>query len=66
MKLKLSHYIHDLCNLQIVGISQQYYPRPLTHRITKYKRQYNDIMKCFPIYKNTSIFFRGWLLINVI
>lgn len=66
MKLKLSHYIHDVSNLQIVGITHQHYPRPLTHRITDYKRQYNDHIKCFPIYKNVSIFFTDWLLINVI
>ena len=70
MKLKISRYIHDVCNLQIIGASadtsQQYYLKSPVYRITDYKRMYNDHIKCFPIYKNTSIFFRKWLLINAI
>ena len=66
MKLKPSHYIHDISNLQIVGITQPYYSIPLTHRIIDYKRCYNDNIKCFPVYKNTSIYFGEWLLINII
>ena len=73
MKLKISHYIHYLTNLQIAAETARdyyYHLRPIEYRVTTYKRRYDDYtddqIKCFPLYKNTSILFSDWPIINVI